>query len=70
MHLERKLKEVKDDTKYFMALVIEFGGMVKAAKAIGVRYQCIHNWRTRGVPMSRIKQIEELSEGRVHRGLL
>lgn len=55
---------------FFNALIIEFGGMRGAADAIGVRYQAIHNWKTRGVPLSKIKLIEQLSEGRVHRGLL
>jgi len=58
------------DSRYFIALMIEFGGMIKAAKALGVTHQCVHNWRTRGVPLSRIKEIEDLSEGRVHRGVL
>lgn len=55
---------------FFNGLIIEFGGMVKAAHALGVTHQCVHNWKTRGVPLSRVKQIEELSEGRVHRGML
>jgi hypothetical protein len=64
-------QEVQHPTKrFFDAMCIEFGGMGKAAKALGVTYTAIHNWSFRGVPLSRIKQIEELSEGRVHRGLL
>lgn len=61
---------VQVEPKFFTALIIEFGGMGKAAEALGVTYQAVHNWRTRGVPLSKIKMIEELSEKRVHRGML
>ena len=55
------------ESKFFSALIIEFGGMGNAAKTLGVSYQCIHNWRTRGVPLAKVKLIEELSEGRIKR---
>lgn len=61
---------VQVEPKFFTALIIEFGGMGNAAKALGVSYQAVHNWRKRGVPLSKIKMIEELSEKRVHRGML
>lgn len=55
---------------FYESLMIYFGGMNKAARAIGVTYQCIVNWRKRGVPLKRIKQIEEMTKNEVHRGLI
>ena len=60
----------EEHCKFFTSLIIEFGGMRGAADAIGVSYQAIHNWRSRGVPLAKVKLIEQLSEGRVHRGML
>lgn len=56
--------------RFYEALIIEFGGISKAAEALNVKYQCIHNWKKRGVPMKRVKEIEQLTNLRVHRGML
>ncbi len=38
-----------------------FGTSTKLARAIGVRTQVVNNWRKRGIPSSRAKQISEAS---------
>lgn len=36
----------------------KLGGLTEAAKRYGISTQAVQNWRTRGVPPARVKQIE------------
>ena len=56
---------------FYEALIVHFGGMNNAAKAIGCSYQAINNWKARGgVPLAAVKKIEEITGGAVHRGMI
>lgn len=56
---------------FYEALVVHFGGMNNAAKALGCSYQAINNWKARGgVPLAAVEKIEKLTNHQVHRGMI
>jgi len=47
------------------AVIDHFGSITKAAEALGVKYQAVHNWRQAGkVPPVRQWQIQAITAGR------
>jgi hypothetical protein len=38
--------------------IAALGGITKTAKRYGITAQAVQNWRTRGVPLERIKDLE------------
>jgi len=75
---EPKIKWTQDQTvrentgmNFMEALIVHFGGMGEAAKALGVTYQAINNWKFRGgVPLSAVKKIEEITKFVVNRTMI
>lgn len=56
---------------FYEALIIHFGGMNNAAKAIGCTYQAINNWKARGgVPLAAVEKIEKLTDNQVNRTMI
>jgi hypothetical protein len=56
---------------FFEAMIVHFGGMNKAAEALGCTRQAINNWKARGgVPLSAVDSIEKLTNHQVHRGMI
>lgn len=75
---EPSVKWSKDQTvrantgmNFYESLIVHFGGMHEAAKALGCTYQALNNWKFRGgVPLAAVKKIEEITGGAVHRGMI
>ena len=56
---------------FYEALIVHFGGMNNAAKAIGCTYQAINNWKARGgVPLAAVEKIEKLTDNKVNRTMI
>lgn len=56
---------------FYEALIVHFGGMQNAAKALGCTYQAINNWKARGgVPLAAVENIEKITEGQVNRTMI
>lgn len=56
---------------FYEALIVHFGGMQNAAKAIGCTYQAINNWKARGgVPLAAVDKIEKLTNNQVNRTMI
>jgi DNA-binding transcriptional regulator YdaS (Cro superfamily) len=52
-------------------LKAEFGSITKLAKKLEIRPSAVYNWADRGrVPIKHLKQILDLSEGRLTKELL
>ncbi len=47
-----------------------FGSAAKLARALDVSPMSVSNWKKRGVPVKRAKQIERITDGRVKAGQL
>lgn len=75
---EPSLKWTKDQIirpntglNFYEALIVHFGGMNEAAKALGCTYQAINNWKARGgVPLAAVKKIEEVTKFVVNRTMI
>ena len=56
---------------FYEALIVHFGGMGSAAKAIGCTYQALNNWKARGgVPLAAVEKIEKITDGKVNRSMI
>ena len=56
---------------FYEALIVHFGGMNNAAKALGCSYQAINNWKARGgVPLAAVEKIEKLTDNKVNRTMI
>lgn len=56
---------------FYEALIVHFGGMNNAAKALGCSYQAINNWKARGgVPLAAVEKIEKLTDNQVNRTMI
>jgi DNA-binding transcriptional regulator YdaS (Cro superfamily) len=56
---------------FFEAMIVHFGGMNKAAEALGCTRQAINNWKARGgVPLAAVENIEKLTDGKVNREMI
>lgn len=50
----------------YTQIVKHFGGVSKAAQAIGMTRQCLYEWRRRGgIPYPRQLYIQEVSKGKL-----
>jgi transposase len=49
----------------FTDLVVHFGTVSKAAKALGYTRQTIYDWRQRGVPEGKQLEIQKMTRGQV-----
>lgn len=56
---------------FYEAMIIHFGGMANAARAIGCTYQAINNWKARGgVPLAAVEKIEKITDNKVNRSMI
>lgn len=56
---------------FYESLIVHFGGMQNAAKALGCTYQAINNWKARGgVPLAAVEKIEKLTDNKVNRSMI
>lgn len=55
----------------FIELKTEFGTLYKLATLLGIRETAIYQWKSRtNIPIKHVRKIEELSKGRITRGML
>ncbi len=58
------------DLKIEDLIKLEFGTLKAFAKAINVTETSVQRWNREGYPIGRLKQIEELTEGKITRQIL